>query len=255
LYICLQSQSNLKFKLPKFDLMSKFLAFSILFILLIVPVHTFGQDTAQTSVETGHEHDSISSKTKTERLMPFRKGRVLLGASVYISSDGVRYDTTSYSNQRVINDFNFEFKSGYFVLDKFLVGGFFRIKRLSSSDFVDKEIETLQVGPFLRYYLSPNSHGGVFLHMAFSYAKVRDELKFTIGNNQVDRIVDGDGFGTGLGVGYSYSPFDRMSLDMSVSYSLIFGRASITNNLAQQSVFEDFIYTQILFGLGVYVIL
>ena len=235
--------------------MSKFLTFPILFIFLLVNFPTFGQDSTKLDQEDGLVQDSIDTDLKPEKQMPFRKGRVLLGASVYISSDGVRYDTASYSNQRVTNDFNFEFKSGYFVLDKFLVGGFFRIKRLSSSDLINKELETLQVGPFLRYYLSPNSHGGVFLHMALSYAMVRDELKFTIGNNQVDRVVKGDGFGTGLGVGYSYSPFDRMSLDMSVSYSLIFGRANITNNLTQQNVFEDFIYTQILFGLGVYVIL
>lgn len=235
--------------------MFKYLAFSIFSLFQLVTFPGFCQDTTQISVEIDSENDSISTKPKTERLMPFRKGRVLLGASIYISSDAVRFDTLPRSEGRISNDYSIELKGGYFVIDKFLVGGLFRTRRLSSSEFINKETETFQVGPYLRYYLSPNSHGGVFIQGEINFALIRDEVSFSIGSTIVQRSIKGKGLGTGLGVGYSYSPFDRMSIDMSVSYNLIFGSAEIQDMITRSIEHEDFIYNQILFGLSINIIL
>lgn len=178
-----------------------------------------------------------------------------MGANIYISSDAVRFDTTAYNRKWYSNDYIIELKAGYFVIDKFLVGALFRTKRTSNDEFMKKETEILQIGPYLRYYLSPNSHGGVFLHMELNYTRLRDEVSFTIGNTNVERLVEGNGIAGGLGVGYSYSPFDRISLDMSVSYILLYGSAKISDNVLQIFTYENFLYNQILFGVGVNIIL
>ena len=235
--------------------MSKYLlpSFFILFLISLSP--SYSQEKTQKQLEGQQIQDSTALTNKPEKQMPFRKGRVLLGANVFISSGAVRFDTTAFSNRRVTNDYNFEFKAGYFVVDKFMVGLFFRTNRVSSTEFIKRESELLQIGPYLRYYFGTSVNGGIFLMGNINYTKLRDEISFSIGNIQVDRIINGNGIGTGLGVGYSYTPFDRIALDMSVSYMLLFGKAKITNNLNQQNNYENFIYNEFLFGLGVNVIL
>ncbi len=235
--------------------MSKYLLPSFVILLLFSLNPSYSQENVQKQQEGQQIQDSTALTNKPEKQMPFRKGRVLLGANVFISSGAVRFDTTAFSNRRVTNDYNFEFKAGYFVIDKFMVGLFFRTNRVSSTEFITRESELLQIGPYLRYYFGTSVNGGVFIMGNINYTKLRDEISFGIGNTQVDRIINGNGFGTGLGVGYSYTPFDRIALDMGVSYMLLYGKAKITNNLNYQEFSETFIFTEFLFGLGVNVIL
>ena len=255
MYICLDSSSYLIFKLTKLAYMSKFLIFPILFIFLLVNFPAFGQDSIKLDQENELVQDTIDTNMKTEKQMPFRKGRVLLGASIYISSESVRFDTTSRSDGRISNDYSIEVRAGYFVIDKFLVGGLFRTRRLSSTEFISRETESFQFGSYLRYYLAPNSHGGVFIQGEINFTLLRDEVSFNIGGMNLQRLIKGNGLGTGLGVGYSYSPFDRMSMDMSVNYNLLFGRSEIQDLITGSIVHENFIYNQILFGLSINVIL
>ena len=235
--------------------MYKYLLFFIFILLLISLRPSYSQDDAQEQQGEQHTQDSTQLNTKPEKQMPFRKGRVLLGTSVFISSGAVRIDTIAYTNRRITNDYNFEVMAGYFLMDKLMIGLLFRTRRVSSTEYINRSNEFLQLGPFLRYYFGTNANGGIFLMGNINYTKLRDEVSFNIGNLQVDRMVNGKGLGTGLGVGYSYSPFDRIALDMSISYMLIFGNSRITNNLNQQSYYEDFIFNEFLFGLSLSVLL
>ncbi len=213
--------------------------------------NSYGQDSTQLHPEDQLPQDSIKTDVKPEKQMPFRKGRVLLGATIFISSDAIRIDTIPQSSTRISNDYNFEVIAGYFVIDKFLVGVVFRTKRFNSTEFVYRESEYLQVGPYLRYYISPNSKGGVFIPAEITFTMIRDEVRLNIGNTSLERMSKGKGLGVLLGVGYSFSPFDRMSIDMSVRYNFVFGRAEIHDLTNNELSHEDFIYNQVLFGLGI----
>lgn len=235
--------------------MYKYLLFFISILVLIFSKPSYCQDNSQTKQKGQQAQDSTTISGKPEKQMPFRKGRVMLGASAFISSGSVRFDTTAFSGRRLTNDYNIEFNAGYFVIDKLMIGLLFRTRRVSSTEYIKRENEFLQIGPYLRYYIGTSVNGGIFLSGNINYTIMRDEVSFSIGNTQVNRTINGNGFGTGLGVGYSYSPFDRIALDMGISYMFIFGKSKITNNFNRQESFENFILNEFLFGLGVNVIL
>lgn len=223
--------------------------------MLIFSSPSYSQENSQNKQEGQQIQDSTTISGKPEKQMPFRKGRVMLGANAFISSGAVKFDTIAFSSRRLTNDYNIEFSAGYFVIDKLMIGMLFRTRRVSSTEFIKRENEFLQIGPYLRYYIGTSVNGGIFLSGNINYTTMRDEVSFSIGNTQLNRIVNGNGFGTGLGVGYSYSPFDRIALDMGISYMMVFGKAKTTSNLNHQESFENFIYNEFLFGLGVNVIL
>jgi hypothetical protein len=235
--------------------MSRLILFIVFILLTSISYPVFSQANLKSSQEFQQGRDSSNFIHKTEKQMPFKKGRVLLGTSVYLSSGSAKYDTISYGRNRVTNDYNFEFKAGYFVIDKFMVGLSFRTKRTSSTEYINRENEVLQFGPYLRYYPGANSNGGVYLQLDINYVKVRDEINFDIGNKQLDKTVNINGIGSGLGVGYSYSPFDRITLDMGIAYTLFYGNARSTNNLINKSTQEDVIFGEFVFGFGVNILL
>ncbi len=143
---------------------------------------------------------------------PFRKGRWLTGLSGGISSSSTKLDTAS---QRAFgNQYAFDFSTGKFFKDKWLLGGILRMQRDNSRQFVELESESLLVGPILSYYLTDNPQGSIFFSMAPGYARFREKTVVLIATTPTQEVLEGGGFGLFVQLGYSYVLHDHIVFDL-----------------------------------------
>ncbi len=185
---------------------------SVLIIFLITSITVFSQDISE---DSNINEDSITT--------PFRKGRWLSGLSGSISSGSTKIDTSS--TKAFTNQYSFDFATGKFFKDRWLLGGIFQMHRDNSRQFVDLESETVLIAPQLSYYLSDNPHGSVFLSLALGYASFREKTVVLINGMPSQETLKGDGFGLIAQFGYSYVLHDRIAFDLGLTLNEIWGNA------------------------------
>ncbi|MGI9553166.1 MAG: hypothetical protein ACR2MT_18305 [Aurantibacter sp.] len=176
-------------------------AFFLLIAIFSIPI-VYGQNTASA--------DSLPT--------PFRKGRWLTGLSGSISSNTNKTSTTD--EKTITNEFGLNLSTGRFIKDRWLLGGKLNADRASSAGGVDRTTESLFVGPFVSYYLSPNSRGSLFTSLSSGYVRYREETSFNNLANPVKQLSEGGGFGTLLGLGYSYVIHDKIAFDIGFNLNL-----------------------------------
>ncbi len=120
---------------------------TVLFATLLSSLTAFAQEVSEDSLTT-----------------PFREGRWLTGLSGGISSGSTSFDTAS--TNAFTNQYSFDFTTGKFFKDRWLLGGVFKMQRENSRQFVDLESESLLLAPMLSYYLSNNKQGSIFFLIA-----------------------------------------------------------------------------------------
>ena len=157
--------------------------------------------------------DAEADSTNT----PFRKGRWLTGLSGSISSSSTKLDTAS---QRVFgNQYSFDFSTGKFFKDRWLLGGIFQMQRDNSRQFVDLESESLLLAPILSFYILDNRQGSIFFSIATGYARFREKTVVLVAGNSSQEVLEGGGFGILAQLGYSFVLADRVVFDLGLSAS------------------------------------
>jgi hypothetical protein len=165
----------------------------VIFTLSIIPA--FSQEISEDSIAT-----------------PFRKGRWLTGLSGSISSGSIKFDTAS--TRAFTNQYSFDFTTGKFIKDQWLLGGIFKMQRNNSRQFVDLESESLLIAPLLSYYLSNNTQGSIFFSIAPGYARFREKTVVQVGGAPSQEALKGGGLGLFVQFGYSYVLHDRIAFDL-----------------------------------------
>jgi hypothetical protein len=179
---------------------------SVFLITLLTSISAFSQEISEDSITT-----------------PFRKGRWLTGLGGSISSGSTKIDTAA--TKAFTNQYTFDFTTGKFFKDRWLLGGIFQMHRDNSRQFVDLESESLLLAPLLTYYLSNNPHGSIFFSMAPGYASFRERTVVIINGVPLQETLKGDGFGLIVQLGYSYVLHDRIAFDLGLSLNGILGNA------------------------------
>ena len=104
----------------------------------------------------------LSSQTTFEgdsAYTPYRQSRWLAGITggILSSSSDQQQGENVFTNR-----YNFDINISYFIKNRFLAGLEFNIFRSAIRELIERESETLTVGPLGRFYLSPKGDGSVF---------------------------------------------------------------------------------------------
>jgi hypothetical protein len=200
---------------------------------------------------------NASSLTAQERedsvTTPFRKGRWLTGLSGGISSSSTKLDTASA--RAFGNQYAFDFSTGKFFKDRWLLGGIFRMQRNNSRQFVELESESLLVAPLISYYLSDNSQGSVFFAIAPGYARFREKTVVIISGSPSQEILEGGGFGLFAQLGYSYVLADRVVFDLGLGLNSTWVNAKREIDGGKSANKADIHIGTVIFSFGFNVIL
>jgi hypothetical protein len=197
---------------------------------------------------------SVAQETETDSIQtPFRKGRWLTGLDGSISSTSTKIDTTQL--RAFGNQYAFDFSTGKFFKDRWLLGGVVRMQRESSRQFVDLESEQLLVAPILSYYLSANSQGSVFFSIAPGYARFREKTVFLVAGTPSQEILTGGGFGLFAQLGYSYVLGDRVVFDLGLALNNTWVSATREIDGGRSTNKADIHVGTVLFSFGFNVIL
>ena len=184
---------------------------------------------------------------------PFRKGRWLSGLSGSISSSSTKLDTVS---QRSFgNQYAFDFSTGKFIKDRWLLGGIFRMQRDNSQQFVDLESESLLLAPIASYYLTDNSQGSIYFSIAPGYARFREKTVFLIAGSPSQEVLEGGGFGLFTLVGYSFVLGDRVVFDLGLALNNTWVSASREIDGGRSTNKVDIHVGTVLFSFGFNIIL
>ena len=191
------------------------------------------------------ESDSVSTA--------FRKGRWLTGLSGGISSSSTKLDTAS---QRAFgNQYAFDFSTGKFFKDQWLLGGLFKIQRDNSQQFVELESETLLVAPLLSYYLTNNKQGSLFFSIAPGYSRFREKTVIIVAGDPSQEELTGGGFGLFTQLGYSFVLHDRVVFDLGLGLNNNWIRATRKIDGRNNGRKADITIGTVLFSFGFNVIL
>ncbi|WP_020527818.1 hypothetical protein [Flexithrix dorotheae] len=175
---------------------------------------------------------------------PFQKERFLTGLNGNISSGA--FSTSSSNNQKTFdNSYSFGTKSGFFVKDKWAVGGDFKISRSSQNSTISYSSELLQLGPWSRYYLSDHDYGSLFPEISIFYANSREDSQILNGPQNFHEALNTRGGGIEVGAGFTYIIDNKVGFDLVLSYKSIFLSGTkedfINNTQTKESVFTDVI--------------
>lgn len=148
----------------------------------------------------------------------FRKGRWLTGLEGSIGSNTNK--VSSSSEKTFTNEFGLELSTGRFIKDRLLLGGSLSADKSNVSGSIERTTESVFIGPFLSYYLSPSNLGSLFATISPGYVRYRDETVFTNLAEPLEQQLEGGGFGTLFGFGYSYVIHDRIVFDIGFNLNL-----------------------------------
>ncbi|OHX65500.1 hypothetical protein [Flammeovirga pacifica] len=178
------------------------------YIILIVSIFflnsAFGQDLEEDSLQwVNDEVENYNFQTK--------KGQWVIGMGYGL---GVSYQNQNlaFTNSSVLLDVFGSIHSGYFIYDKFWVGGFLHGGlRSVSFNYSNNNLESFfGGGPRIRKYV----FNGFFCEL--SYGKSKSRLSYSVENN----VAKFDGYGNiyGLGIGFGNFWTKRFSLDILLNY-------------------------------------
>ena len=191
--------------------------------------------------------DSITLPT------PFAKGK-------WISGLGGRFGTATADidasgDKSFTNSYGLNFRTGKFIADRWVVGLAIDFSRISSSALVDDESDFFQVGPFVRFYASPNPNGSVFMQTGFGYAKFREKAQVSSPNFNLNTVTDGDGLGIAVGLGYAFMVSKTVAFDIGLNYDFSFLDAEIIDLINNVQMDQNFTRGGTVFSFGFTVVL
>lgn len=146
---------------------------------------------------------------------PFQQGRWLTGLSGSFSSN--TNEIGSSNDKYFTNTYSLELETGKFFKDRWLFGGVLIAVRGNGSGNVERDDESLFIGPSIAHYFSKSSQGSLFLSLAPGYVRFRNETTIIQNNISITESIKGPGFGLRLSLGYSYVIKNRFAFDIGLN--------------------------------------
>ena len=157
---------------------------------------------------------------------PFRKDRFITGLTGSIRSAAVSENFTS-TDRKFIEGYQVGTNSGYFFYERVAIGVSFKVSRDVQESINRTESETLQIGPWIRYYTSPDSRGSVYPELSIQYVNFSDNSR-TLDTTIEERFLRSSGVGVEAGVGFTYTVGDNIGFDIGLNYSAAFVNGKTT---------------------------
>jgi hypothetical protein len=176
---------------------------------------------------------------------PFKKGRWLSGLSGSFSSNTLKIE--SQEELFSTNSYGLEIFTGAFVRDRLFAG--FNVLAFSSSGTgnVERESESLLIGPSVGYYFLKEPYGSLYASLLPGYIRFREESSFLDEVGITTRQAEGPGFSTRIRLGYAYVISQRVVLDVGVGTNLSWLDVTYSSNLEAGNQKKETIFSNATF--------
>jgi hypothetical protein len=193
----------------------------------------------------GIDRDSVTT--------PFRKGRWLSGLNGSFSSNTLKLGSSDelFSS----SSYGIEIFTGTFFRDRWFVGLNVVANSSSGSGLIERESESLIIGPSLSYYFLKEPYGSLYVSVLPGYIRVREEGSVLVGGEPLNQKVEGPGFGTRIRLGYSYVISRRIILDVGVGTNFSWLDVSYDSEIERIDQQESIFSTGSFFSFGFNVLL
>lgn len=161
---------------------------------------------------------------------PYRKTRWLAGISGGILSSN---SDQNQGENVFINRYSFDINISYFVEKRIMAGLEFYIFRSAMRELIERESETVSIGPVGRYYLSREGEGSVFFETGLRHGRYWEKTTLNPHSDSLKeyQLLTGKEFGVVVGVGYSHSMIDKIAFEMGMDYYFASLDGTIENTL------------------------
>jgi hypothetical protein len=212
------------------------------FFILLILINLFHDSSGTASL--------LEEPDSTERTTPFRQGRWMASISGYINSSNTELSGNNGTSDNFSNNFFYYLSGSYFLKDRFSLGLYAGFNRSSSEELIIRESEGFIIGPRLRYYLSKNKEGSLYLLGGLFYARFYDRTALLNIPDPVDNILLGRGIGMSIGLGYSYVFKDLLILEIGFSSNFSGLEGKTTNRITKTVTNQDYTNHQLSFQFG-----
>lgn len=184
---------------------------------------------------------------------PFRKGKWLSGLSGSFSSNTLKLKSSDelFSS----NSYGIEIFSGTFFRNRWFAGFNVYASSSSGSGLIERESESLLIGPSLGYYFLKDSYGSLYVSVLPGYLRVREEGSVLLEGEALSQKAEGPGFATRIRLGYSYVISRRIVLDVGVGTNLSWLKLSYNSEIESASREESIFSNATFFSFGFNVLL
>jgi hypothetical protein len=141
---------------------------------------------------------------------PFKKGLWLTSLDGSISSANSSLGRNNNANYNTAYGFNVS--SNKIFKDRWAAGLRLSAARASSNSVIEREAESIFIGPGMTYFFSQTAQGSLFMEFAPGYVRFFESSKTNSGAISASETVDGNGFGTVLRFGYAHAINEKILL-------------------------------------------
>lgn len=185
---------------------------------------------------------------------PYRQSRWLTGISGGIMSSS----SEQVNGENVFtNRYNFDISISYFLAKRWMAGLEFNIFRSTINELVERESETMTLGPVGRFYVSPKGEGSVFFEAGVRHGQYWEKTTLTLqpGGEKHYELLSGNEIGAILGIGYSHTLLDKIAFEMGMNYYFASQNGTIENTMDNTIETSDNEKIQFEFAVGFVVFL
>jgi len=188
-----------------------------------------------------------------ESTTPFKKDLWLTSLEGTISSSN---STLGNSNSQQFNTtYGFDISSNKLFKDRWAAGLRLTATRSASSSFIDRESESIFLGPSISHFFSDNPQGSLFLEFSPGYVRFFESSEANIGLGIVEEVVDGNGFGTIIRFGYAHVINEKVVFNFGMNITNFWILADRTSEPGPTTVSENLSIGSLAFSFGFSVLL
>lgn len=184
---------------------------------------------------------------------PFRKGKWLSGLSGSFSSNTLKLESSE--DLFSFNSYGIEIFTGAFFKDRWFAGFNVIATSSSGSGLIERESESLLIGPSVSHYFLKEPYGSLYLSVLPGYIRIREEGTISLGEEVFNQTAEGPGFVTRIRLGYSYVISRRIVLDVGVGTNLSWLNLSYSSEIEAAQRKESIFANGTFFSFGFNVLL
>lgn len=134
---------------------------------------------------------------------PFQKGLWLTSLEGSISSSNNTTNTNQNQNN-FTSAYGLNIASNKLFKDRWAVGLRINAQRSAVSGVLERESESVFIGPSITHFLSDAPTGSLFISFSPGYVRFFEQSSASSGAVDISESIDGNGFGTAVRFGYAH---------------------------------------------------
>lgn len=184
---------------------------------------------------------------------PFKKGLWLTSLEGSISSSNSTLGNAQNTNFNTAYGFNIS--SNKIFKERWAAGLRLTAMRAASNSIINRESESIFIGPSITYFLSAAKQGSLFAELSPGYVRFFENSEANAGFLIAKESVDGNGFGTVLRFGYAHAINDQVIFNFGMNLTNFWILADRTTEPGPTTETENLTIGSLSFNFGFSVLL